>query len=101
MNEVDFRNWLSKNNVSKKMQSDFVSRLKRIEREINHCDMDEQYRSDRCAYIMGLFVNMGKNDALQQYRNSDFPVGKYTMNTFRYAIKQYVAFCDEHYQTLP
>lgn len=95
MNEVEFRNWLSKRSICKKMQSDFISRLKRIEREINHCDIDEQYRSDRCESLMQLFTNMGRNDTLQKYSNLNLPIGKYTMNTFRYAIKQYVAFCDD------
>lgn len=94
MNEVEFRNWLSENNTSKKMQSDLISRLKRIEREINRCDIDEQYRSDRCEYLLHLFSNMGQNIEMQQFRNSDLPVGNYSMNTFRYALKQYIKFCD-------
>lgn len=97
MNEVEFKNWLSNNQVSKKMQSDLVSRLKRIEREINDCDIDEQYRSDKCDRLMSLFANMGKNSQMGEYPNADFPIGKYTMNTFRHAIKYYVNFCDEQH----
>ena len=33
MNEVDFRNWLVKNDVNKKVQSDIVSRIKKIEKD--------------------------------------------------------------------
>lgn len=99
MNEVEFKNWLSQKDVSKKMQSDFVSRLKRIEREINHCDIDEQYRSDRCESLMNLFSKTGKNAEMQKYNNLTFPIGKYTMNTFRYALKQYVNFCDDVFKT--
>ncbi len=95
MNEVEFRNWLSKNDINKKMQSDFISRLKRIEREINHCDIDEQYRSDKCEFLLALFSNMGKNDEMQKLGNTNFPIGKYSMNTFRYALKQYVLFCEQ------
>lgn len=97
MNEVEFKNWLSNNHVSKKMQSDLVSRLKRIEREINDCDIDEQYRSDKCDRLMSLFANMGKNPQMEEYHNADFPIGKYTMNTFRHAIKYYMNFCDEQH----
>lgn len=97
MNEVEFKNWLSNNQVSKKMQSDLVSRLKRIEREISDCDIDEQYRSDKCERLMSLFSNMGKNPQMEEYPNADFPIGKYTMNTFRHAIKYYVNFCDEQH----
>ena len=95
MKEIEFRIWLEKNNVNKKMQSDFVSRIKRIEREINHCDIDEQYCSDKCEYIMNLFSDKGQNTAMKKYPNANFPIGKYQMNTFRYALKQYIKFCDE------
>ena len=35
MNEIDFRLWLDKNNINKKVSSDIVSRLRRIEKEFN------------------------------------------------------------------
>lgn len=95
MNEVDFRNWLSKREVNKKVQSDLISRLKRIEKEINHCDIDQEYRSDRCEYLMSLFSHMGQNEHMGKYPNAKFPIGKYYMSTFRHALKQYVIFCDE------
>lgn len=41
MNELDFRTWLSRQNANKKVVSDIVSRLKRIEREITLCDIDK------------------------------------------------------------
>ncbi len=44
MNEVEFKNWLTKNKINKKVQSDIISRIKKL-REIN-CDIDEQYRND-------------------------------------------------------
>lgn len=92
MNEVDFRNWLVRNNVNRKVQSDIVSRIKKIENEIENCDIDEQYRSDRCEYLMSLFLNMGLNDEMQKYSNAKFPIGKYHMSTFRHAIKYYIKF---------
>ncbi len=95
MNEVEFRNWMSRNNVNRKVQSDVVSRLKKIEREIENCDIDEQYRSDRCEGLMVLFLNMGLNDAMKQYPDANFPIGKYYMSTFRHAIKYYVKFCED------
>ena len=39
MNEVEFRNWLASKGMKKKVQSDTVSRLKRVEKEINRCDI--------------------------------------------------------------
>lgn len=81
--------------MNKKVQSDLVSRLKRIEREIKCCDIDEHYYNDRCEYLMSLFVNMGINDEMGKYSDVSFPIGKYNMNTFRYALKRYVEFCDD------
>lgn len=95
MNEVEFRNWLIKNGIHKKVQSDIVSRIKKIEKEIENCDIDEQYRRDRCEYLMSLFLNMGLNEEMGKYPTANFPFGKYHMSTFRHAIKYYVKFCDE------
>lgn len=38
MREIEFRNWLETQGVKAKVQSDCVSRLKRIEREFDNCD---------------------------------------------------------------
>lgn len=95
MNEVGFRNWLINNGTNRKVAGDTVSRLKRIEREINYCDIDEQYRSDKCEYLMSLFLKLGNNDEMKKYPNANLPIGKYYMSTFRYALKQYVKFCEE------
>ncbi len=97
MNEVEFKNWLVNNDVNKKVRSDIVSRIKKIEKEIENCDIDEQYRSDGCEYLMSLFANMGLNEKMKKYQNVNLPIGKYHMNTFRYAIKHYVRFCDESF----
>lgn len=95
MNEVGFCNWMSQKGIKKKIQSDCISRLKRIEREIGHCDIDEQYRSDKCEFLMSLFLNMGENENMKKYPDANFPIGKYYMSTYRHSIKQYVAFCEE------
>ncbi|MEA5093019.1 hypothetical protein SDC9_22335 [bioreactor metagenome] len=95
MNEVDFRNWMTSKGINKKVQSDCISRLKRVEKEINRCDIDEQYRNDKCEYIMSLFLNMGENENMKKYPNSNLPIGKYYMSTYRHAVKQYIQFCDE------
>ena len=46
MNEIEFKNWMFKKNINPKVQSDIISRLKKIEAEIDHCDIDEQYQQD-------------------------------------------------------
>ena len=96
MNGVEFKNWMDKNNVNHKVQSDIISRIKKIEREIENCDIDEQYRRDKCNYLMSLFLNMGLNEKMKKYPNANFPIGEYYMSTFRYAIKYYVKFCESH-----
>lgn len=95
MNEVEFRNWLTNKGVNNKVAGDTISRLKRVEREIENCDIDEQYRSDRCSYLSNLFLDMGNNNEMKKYSNVNLPVGKYYMSTYRYALKRYVEFCDE------
>lgn len=97
MNEVEFKNWMIKNDVNRKVQSDIISRIKKVEREIDHCDIDEQYRSDKCESLMALFLNMGINEEMGKYPNANFPIGEYYMSTFRHAIKYYIMFCDESY----
>lgn len=95
MNEVEFRNWLSKRNVSKKVQSDYISRIKKIEKELDLYDIDEQYHTDRCKYLMDLFLKRGINDEMKKYPNTNLPIGKCSMNTLRHSINKYVQFCDE------
>ena len=95
MNEVDFRKWLSEKGTKKKVQGDYVSRLKRIERELGHCDLDEQYRSDRCKFILGAFLNMGDNDNMKKFPKANLPIGKYYISTYKHSLKKYVEFCDE------
>ena len=94
MNEIEFRNWLIKKGTKKKVVSDTISRLKRIEREIENCDIDDQYRSNRCEQLLNLFVNRGNNKEMYKYSTGNILVGKCYMNTYRYALKKYIQFCD-------
>lgn len=94
MNEIDFRNWLIKNGKKSKIASDTISRLKKIEKDIDYCDIDEQYRKDKCKYLLSLFQKMGENDCMRKYLLQRFPIGKYSMNTYRHAINQYIKFLD-------
>jgi len=92
MNEIEFRNWLINQGVKKKVVGDTISRLKRIEREIENCDIDEQYRSNKCEELLKLFLNMGNNDEMMKYPNANLPIGKYYMSTYRHALKQYIQY---------
>lgn len=93
MNEVEFRNWLAKNSTNKKMQSDILSRLRRIEHEITNCDLDNEYEKDRCEHLISLFYHNGDNTELK-HMNTALPIGKPYMSTYRYALKKYVEFSD-------
>lgn len=95
MNEIKFRNWLISKGIKTKVAVDFISRLKRIEREREDCDIDDQYRIDKCERLLRMFLHMGNNAEMKKYPNADFPLGKYYMNTYRHAIKQYVRFSDD------
>lgn len=94
MQEIEFRNWLSQGNNKKKVQQDTISRLKKIEKEFEQCDLDEHYKQDRCEFLMGAFLNMGYNSNMKKYPDAKFPTGKYYLSTYRNALKQYVSFCD-------
>ena len=95
MKEIEFRDWLNENNKNKKVIGDCVYRLKRIEREFDHCDLDIEYHNDRCQFLMDAFKNKGENENMKKYPNVEFPIGKYYMSTYRYALKQYIEFLDE------
>lgn len=94
MNEIDFRIWLSQQGVNKKVSSDMVSRLKRIEREINRCDIDIEYRKDECSALLSLFRNKGINEQMNVLKTS-LPVGKYQLSTYKYALQRYILFLQE------
>ena len=95
MNEIEFRNWMKKNGSNPKVTGDCISRLKRIERELDRCDIDKEYHSDRCSLLLSVFENMGQNEAIKKFPNANLPSGKYYMNTYRYALRKYIDFCDQ------
>lgn len=92
MNEIDFKNWLINQNVNKKVISDYISRLKKIERELN-CDVDKEYKNDMCKLLLSQFSKMGKI-LVKNFPNCNFPIGKYSMNTYKLVLKKYIKFCE-------
>ena len=93
MNEIDFRNWLKQNGTPQKVQGDYISRIKRLERTI-HVDLDEQYAQDQCESILLIFLNKGENSEMQKYMPNSLPIGKYYMSTYKLAVKKYAQFLD-------
>ena len=92
MNELEFRQWLSNNDVPKKVQSDFVSRLKRFERINGYIDLEEEYEKDNCSFLFSLFKNKGINDDMKKLGANELPIGKYQLSTYKYALSQYVKY---------
>jgi hypothetical protein len=95
MNEVNFRNWLAKSDKSKKVQSDIVSRLKTIQREMGKCDLDLEYNHDKCETLFKAFENKGVNDTMKRYGTVKLPIGQYTLSVYRYALRIYIKFLEE------
>lgn len=100
MQEIEFHNWLMKNGTSKKMISDHISRLKRLERVLKKTDLnfeglDIAYNIDRCGLVFTLFENTGKNPTTEKLGDIDLPIGKYSLSTFKYSLKKYTRFLQE------
>lgn len=92
MDDIGFSNWLKRNGVNGKVCSDISSRLRRIEKEMSPCDIDEEYRRDRCGRLLFLFSNKGENDVMRGLDVGSFPIGTYQMNSFRHALRKYIQF---------
>ena len=91
---MEFRIWLSKKSTNKKVISDTVSRLKRLEREINYCDIDNEYYLDKCKMLLSYFEGKGINSHMDAAKTT-LPVGKYQLSTYKYALRKYIAFLEE------
>lgn len=94
MNEIYFRKFLISKKYSKKLCSDFISRIKRLENTIENCDVDNEYDKDRCKKTLSLLENNGDNEELKKVLIGPLPVGKYSMSTFRYSLKKYIEYRD-------
>ncbi len=95
MNECEFSTYLIRKGTSLKICSDIISRLKRIEKSIKDCDLDDEYQKDKCTSLLMLFNNKGMNDEMKKVHVGTLPIGSYTLSTFRYAIRKYISFKEE------
>lgn len=91
MDELGFREWMSTYDIKKKIQGDCISRLKRIEKELE-IELDECYEETELKSILEAFLKMGLNEEMQKYGDVNLPIGKYYMSTYRHSLKQYIAF---------
>lgn len=95
MNENGFYRYLRNLGMSTKVSRDNISRLKRVEKSIKNCDIDEEYRNDKCESLLKLFNKNIEMEEIKKVHIGTLPFGSYAMNTFKYAIRKYVAFMDE------
>ncbi len=92
MNELEFKSWLNQNGYSKKMQSDIVSRIKKLERANNFTDIDNMIKMDNGLSLLSIFKNKGINTDMEKLDTSYLPIGKYQLSTFKYAVRLYLKF---------
>ena len=81
-------------NVSKKVCSDHIARLKRIEKSIEFCDLDDEYEKDKCESLLKLLSKKNNDEELKKRIIGHLPVGKYTMNTFKYSLRKYINYLE-------
>ena len=94
MKELDFRKWLNENGVSKKMQSDFVSRLKRLEIKLEIFDIDEEYKYDKCQKLLKYLSEGCKNSPYSKGLSLKGTSNQYTV--LKYAVKKYISFLESN-----
>lgn len=57
---TEFKSWLDEQNVSTKIQKDYISRLKAIQRDLSpYYDILEEYRKNKCQEILRFFDDKG------------------------------------------
>lgn len=90
MNEVEFSLWLIKQNIPKKLCSDYVSRLKKLERSLANCNLEEEYYKNKCLDVLMLFKNAGNNNEMKKVHVGNLPIGKTYLATYKYALTKYI-----------
>lgn len=94
MEDARFKNWL-KNKYSKKISTDIVSRIRRVERYLETSSIEDEYEKDKCAFVLSIFENKGINERMRSLGKVDLPVGKYYLSTYRHAIERYIRYRTE------
>ncbi|RMA78508.1 hypothetical protein JN00_0338 [Metamycoplasma subdolum] len=92
INEVEFKIYSEKHKVNKKVISDIISRLKKIEKSLENCDLNDEFQKNCCKSLLNLFAKNGNNNEIKKVLIGSLPIGKYSMSTYRHAIKKYVSF---------
>lgn len=95
MNTVEFSNYLLSNGVKKKVASDIISRLKRINNELLDIgtNIDEQFDLNRCKDICESF-NRKKSNSKKMLKGSSLPLDKPEIANYKYSLNKYINYLD-------
>lgn len=89
MKELEFRYWLQEMNYSQKVISDCVSRLKRIEKNLDFHDLDKEYEYDSFSRLKLYLANDCKESPYNSSLEMKSPKSKYALIC---SLNKYVSF---------
>ena len=92
MKELEYRKWLKNSGYSKKMESDLVSRIKRLETRLSIYDIDEEYQHDKCSRLLKYLFNGCKDSPYSKTLELTGTSKQYTV--LKYALKKYIDFLE-------
>lgn len=96
MNIVEFNNWLLSKGYNKKLASDIISRLKRIDTELlylkEHTCIDDEYKKDNCLNVLN---SLKKNKAQNNiFKDSSLPIQKSEIANYKSALNRYIKYLE-------
>lgn len=93
MNTLEFSSYLLSKGVNKKVISDIISRLKRINNELLEIgtNIDEQFNLDKCKAIFESF-NRKKPHSKKMLKGSSLPLDKPEISNYKYALNKYISY---------
>lgn len=98
MNIVDFSNWLSFKGTNKKIISDTISRLKRINNELITLDpctnIEKEYKTDKCKNLFDSFNRKLPNN-IKILASSCLPLDKPEISNYKLALNKYIDFLEK------
>ncbi|MDO5018757.1 MAG: hypothetical protein Q4E02_05595 [Lagierella massiliensis] len=95
MNIMEFSNYLLSKGNKKKVVSDIVSRLKRIDNELilMGTSIDEQYSVDKCNVLIKSFSRK-TSDFEKMLKGSSLPLDKPEIANYKYSLNKYLGYLD-------
>ncbi len=92
MREIDFYNWLKDKNTPSKRCSDFKARVKKVENCLKDCNLDMEYKKDKCVSLLRLFDKTGQNIEMKERHIGGLPIGDYHLASYKYSVNKYIDF---------